>query len=90
MEKGQQCAHLFFANKKFHDCNDFDSILPNVFLVLEPRVMININTFLLNKLSSFLYEEIYSLVTWVASEGDRIQTVDIKLHTFFICTGELL
>lgn len=52
--------------------------------------MININTFLLNKLSSFLYEEIYSLVTWVASEGDRIQTVDIKLHTFFICTGELL
>ena len=52
--------------------------------------MININTFLLNKLSPFLYEEIYSFVTWVASQGDRIQTVDIKLHKFFICIGELL
>lgn len=52
--------------------------------------MININTFLLNKLSPFLYEEIYLFVTWVASQGDRIQTVDIKLHKFFICIGELL
>ena len=52
--------------------------------------MININTFFLNKLSPFLYEEIYLFATWVASQGDRIQTVDIKLHKFFACIGKLL